>query len=135
MSCGWSHNVATGVTARDGSTVFVGWGRADMGQLPIQNSQDTVMKIWPVAKKFLNTEVVFANIWCGSEFTVGLRPDGVLMACGWAEHHTLGQSDSEYIYVLREISGVDVLKEDYIRVIGIACGGAHTIAKIENVHV
>jgi hypothetical protein len=33
VHCGWSHNIAKGI-CQDGSFVFAGWGRCDMGQLP-----------------------------------------------------------------------------------------------------
>jgi alpha-tubulin suppressor-like RCC1 family protein len=62
-----------------------------MGQLP-HSTLATGEFIFPthIAGPSQESDEVFVEIWCGSEFTVGLTSKGSLWARGWSEHGNLG---------------------------------------------
>lgn len=98
MFCGWSHNIAKGITC-NGCFVFVGWGRCDMGQLPRCSSSTSQERSIPyptllpppppMSKLPVSPQREIKEVWCGSEFTVASDAEGFLWGCGWSEHGNL----------------------------------------------
>ena len=57
LSCGWSHTVVRGVRP-DGSLVFYGWGRRDLGQLP----RDVNLCADPKSRQLMRAEVETCDV-------------------------------------------------------------------------
>ena len=83
VECGWSHSVVKGV-APDGSAVFLGWGRSDMGQLPavIDDSSDNTLlrRLLPLPEGGLT------DVWMAGESTFAADEHGFLWGTGWNDH-------------------------------------------------
>eukprot|EP00602_Paraphysomonas_sp_CaronLab_P004424 CAMPEP_0185034084 /NCGR_PEP_ID=MMETSP1103-20130426/23630_1 /TAXON_ID=36769 /ORGANISM="Paraphysomonas bandaiensis, Strain Caron Lab Isolate" /LENGTH=684 /DNA_ID=CAMNT_0027570597 /DNA_START=95 /DNA_END=2149 /DNA_ORIENTATION=+ len=160
VTCGWSHSIIKGVSL-DGVPVFAGWGRADMGQLPVCPS-NIVNERKSVPFPSLLTTPVFdmggelAEVWCGSEFTLGCSNRGELWGVGWSEHGNLscGRDIQENGTILQHhnnwvrtgmllspeeenqpevcssSSSVSTVNTHKVKVWqgSVACGGAHCIA-------
>lgn len=146
-SCGWSHNIAKGITP-EGMLVFAGWGRCDMGQLPQEQSAgDSAAQLgripYPIKLPSPGSpEKDVGEAWCGSEFSIASDIDGFLWGCGWSEHGNLAQdpksadstivgpNEMHWTAVLgKRASGeCEQLRLEEVWEGAVSCGGAHCIS-------
>ena len=113
VSCGWSHNVAKGIRT-DGSIVFAGWGRSDLGQLlyakniecnAIENDgiikekgaeEEKEREYQPHLLAPLPNGSQIIEVWCGAEHTIAADYQGCLWSSGWDEHGVLGKGNHKH---------------------------------------
>lgn len=126
--CGWSHTVLRGVR-QDGSLVFFGWGRSDLGQLGRVGGARSRRPIELAPP--LDAPPV-RELWCGAEASLACTEDGRLWGTGWNEHGNLGTTGLESTVQdwvpVTENSGRQVHLGSRSWVGSAACGGGHCMA-------
>jgi alpha-tubulin suppressor-like RCC1 family protein/cation transport regulator ChaC len=124
VHCGWSHTIVE-YQLSNGDIIVYGFGRNDKGQLGTGNNEHV-----PIPKRlFLDRKVQLLE--CGSESTMVVDTDGILLGCGWNEHGNLGRGDQSDCLSLSRANGVKVSTPPDISVgpssLALAVGGAHYI--------
>ena len=140
VNSGWSHVVIRGVRS-DGTTVFAGWGRSDMGQLPRDDSQLSAPEkrtLLPTCLTKLPGGHHFTDVWTAAESTFATDEGGLLWSSGWNEHGNLGTGDCENRVTWSQVSTAN--KDGQLRQIRLAlrncaeafaCSGSHCFAIID----
>ena len=84
VASGWSHCIVKGIRL-DGSVVFAGWGRADMGQLPWAGDALSEAAM-PVHDLLPLPHGTLIDVWAAGESSYGADELGYLWATGWNDH-------------------------------------------------
>jgi Regulator of chromosome condensation (RCC1) repeat len=122
----------------DGECVVWGWGRQDMNQLGLSDSDRLVSDYHRPIPLSLPCGGI-REVWAGSEYSLALDRFNRLWSCGWNEHGNLGVG-----FVSSPGSGSLSTTMDWSPVVtergqveigspwteSIACGGAHVICAL-----
>lgn len=129
VTCGWSHAIARGVRA-DGSRVFYGWGRRDMGQIPLAPNHDPNEPLWRPRPLLPLPAGDMLEVWAGSEYTIAADTEGRLWGSGWNEHGNLSPApDTNGSAVNKDKGGwTDMgVRLQHVWAGALACGGGHVL--------
>ena len=141
---GWSHVIVKGVK-QDGSTVFYGWGRRDLGQFPpgsgtISDPSEPV-ELQPLPALPSGEVPRMVEVWCGAEHTVAADAHGHLYRSGWSDHDgsdVITSCGSGWVPVIERTDGLQQAKAHVshgtVFYGHVAAGGAHSLY-IKSTHI